>query len=599
MPPRSKSKPRNLNTSSDNESSPSVIVRHIESSTKKKVKSSSDSESPVRKKTIKKSSVKTPIKKKTIKRSSSSESTPVRFFTRKKVKSPSTSESSTMITIRHIKSTTNSSEDKTGTEKSTSDSSSTGKKEYKSFTKKNKSPSREKTTPRTKKVLSSSSSSDGEPTVRAKKILSNTPSTSVEPTINTNKGPIIKTKSVSGELGIKPSNTEMSTKTTYKYNKEDEQEKSSEDSDVKSYLNKVLPKDLANIIVGMTEEFKGELKIFENVIKTDMILFYVNNIIYLQIDKIASFDLDNHKPVFEVNHSYDFAKCRGIFKIRNNLIILEKYEDRILKVGVHNIKNGIKIKTIMVDLPGEINHEVETPKNIILKIGTKLYILDPFGDDKLIELEKGDLVPESRYGDNPLRKWERGFYVVGKHTIHIFNSTKLINKIISKDIITSSAVDGDIFYWFSDSDSGKNITRYNIGEKGVKEGNFGDHIFSEYFNNIFNVRGDKIFFHETLHAPGSLSHSYTVDFMCFDFKTNELTHIYTSSDYEKSIVFADYIDDKVIFVTKPFANMIIMYDFNRKEMNYLEMFKNTITYLDTIPTNKVIFIDRNNLIVLR
>ncbi len=346
----------------------------------------------------------------------------------------------------------------------------------------------------------------------------------------------------------------------------------------------------------MAREFVGKKTIFADKEKSDRILLDGNNIIYFLDNRIKAHNLSNYKIVFNVEHKYNPDNYKGMFKIRNNLVILEEDNDGILLVGVHNIKSGIKIKSKTVDLDNIINYSIETPQNIILKIGKKLYVLDPFSDNNILTImEKGDLVLKLLPDNNPMKKWEKGFYIVGGNSIYIFDSSKLINKITTDKKIIKVVVDGDIFYWSTLIEDEIYINRYILSHHKKED------IIFKYDSPLdYNIKHGKIFLYGTYHSDISDSfYHYTIKFTCVDLKTKKVEYsvvdnYVTSKD---KMFFSDYIDNKIIYLERSNTTYINIYDLEDKN-SISHTISYDLLYLGTTSTNKIVFRDKESLIVL-
>lgn len=558
MPPRSsiRKKPNSRkSSSSSSESSPIVSVRYIRSSIKK-VKSSPSSETTNKKKTVRRSS-----KKKTVKSPSSSE-TPVKTSNRKKIIDSSSSSSPIR---KPIKSST----------KKVSSSSYSGIKTNKESGKKkidssssSSSPIKKKTIPRARKILSSSSSSDEEPTVKAIRSLTNKKKFSSSE---------IETKS---QIKKETSDDKITPISNIAKSKNGQEEYYG-DSSINSHLNKILPSDLANIVYGLAKEFRGETKIFGNHEKTNRMLLDNDNIIFILKDRIRAHNLNNFNVLFDVEHSYNITYFYGVFRIKNYIVLLVR-SSKSFTVGIHNPKNGTKIKSKNLDDVGEIEDLTGTSENIILNVKGKLFILNPFDDEKLITVETEDIQYESS-----LIRWEKGFYTFQNNTIYIFDTNKLIKKFTTDSYLTRVTTDGNIFYWnTTDYSTGDYLTIYDTTNSNENYKVFYQGTLSGS-RKSFTVKNNKIFYWGTYienYWQDYSKHKYITTLDCLDLETKENISIFKDYSFrDTEINFVIIIDNKVIFK----YGDVLIYDMETRKTSSEYLFE--YIYLGTTLTDKVVF----------
>lgn len=495
--------------------------------------------------------------------SSDSESSPIVKTPSKKksVKSSSSGDSSPTVKVRYIKSST--------------------KKKVR-----NGSPiktNKGKTTPRKIVISSSSDNSSSSETPILIPTKKNTKTNSAIKKLDTSSSdtPIRKNKSGSSNGSVKNKSS------------------SSEDGDLESQINKILPRDLTNIVVSMVGGFEGIKTTFKDTVKTDRILLDGNNIIYFLDDRIVAHNLNNYKTVFNVEHKYDSVNYIGMFKIKNSIIVLQENNNLTLLVGVHDSK-GIKISSKIINLPGQINHLLETAEKIIFKIGIRLYVLDPFVEVvELIEINKGDLMLKYNTSVNPMKKWKGGFYITDSYYIYIFDTVKLIKKIAAEG--AKCNVDEDDLYYFLRENDNYYMFKYNIADNISKRYDYGKYPMK----TNFIVKNGMIFFYGD-HTIGSGHYGFETHLLLKlvdlrgggDFANSTATFIYNQESAEDDqLLFLDFINDKVIYRTI-IRNEVEtkMYDLLGKKWSRLNIDGN---YLGTTSTNKMVFRgDREGLTVL-
>lgn len=499
---RKESELRKISNSSDSESSSTVIIRYIKSSTKKKT-------------------VKTPSKKKTVKTPSSSEN-PIKTSNRKKIIDSSTSSS----------------------------------------------PIKKKTISRAKKILSSSSSSDEEPTVKSKtNFINKEKSSSSE----------IKTKSRVKKESSDDEITPISNITKSKNG----QKESGRDSSIDLYLNKILPSDLANIVYGLAKEFRGERKIFGNLEKTNRMLLDNDNIIFILENRIRAHNLNNFNILFDVEHNYNITYFYGAFRIKNYIVLLMR-NNKSITVGIHNPKNGTKIKSKKLDEIGEIKNLTGTSENIILNVKGKLFVLNPFSDEKLITVETEDIQYKSS-----LIRWEKGFYTFQSNTIYIFDTNKLIKKFTTDSYLTRVTTDGNIFYWnTTDYSTGDYLTIYDTTSHNENYKEFYQGTLSGS-RKSFTVKNNKIFYWGTYienYWEDYSKHEYVVTLNCLDLETKKNISIFKEYPFrDAEINFVIIIDNKVIFK----YGDVLIYDMETRKTS--TKYLHDYIYLGTTLTDKIVF----------
>ena len=254
------------------------------------------------------------------------------------------------------------------------------------------------------------------------------------------------------------------------------------------YLNKILPSDLANIVYGLAKEFRGERKIFGNLEKTNRMLLDKDNIIFILENRIRAHNLNNFNILFDVEHNYNITYFYGAFRIKNYIVLLMR-NNKSITVGIHNPKNGTKIKSKKLDEIGEIKNLTGTSENIILNVKGKLFVLNPFSDEKLITVETEDIQYKSS-----LIRWEKGFYTFQSNTIYIFDTNKLIKKFTTDSYLTRVTTDGNIFYWnTTDYSTGDYLTIYDTTSHNENYKEFYQGTLSGS-RKSFTVKNNKIFY---------------------------------------------------------------------------------------------------------
>lgn len=376
-----------------------------------------------------------------------------------------------------------------------------------------------------------------------------------------------------------------------------QQVESYEESDIESQLDKLFPTDITGIISNMVSEFEGKINTFKNTVWTDNVLLNGNSIIYLRPRDIIAYNLNNNKTIFNVEHEYDIDNLVGFFNIRNNIVILQENKDGSLVVGLHKIKDGTKIRSKVIDLDNKINYLVETPLNIIIKIGKKLYIVDPLdNNNELTIMEKGDLILELSPDANPLEKWEKGFYVIKNNSIYIFDSFGLVNKITTDEKIIRVVTEGDVFYWVSSYGRDMYAGKYTLSLDERKDK------FFKYNSSLkYKFKHGKIFLYGTYYeGMRDDSKSYVTKFNCVDLETGETEYIVLDRNdtFTDHIIFGDYINNKIVFYEENNGTTLIrIYDLKDKTRNsYIDSYRPL--YLGTTSTNKVVYRDNKRLIVI-
>lgn len=489
----------------------------------------------------------------------------------RKLSTSSDSDSSSTVTVRYIKPSTKNKVNNPSSSPSSSPSSKT------------------KTTPKTKKTPSSSFSENEmsikTPSEQRKKSVGS--SSNSEPSPRKNISP-----SSTNETQVKSPTEKKSSKKPKK-----QQVESYEESDIESQLDKFFPTDITGIISNMASEFEGKINTFRNTVLTDNVLLNGNSIIYLTGSDIIAHNLNNNKTIFDVEHEYDIDNLVGFFNIRNNIVILQENKDGSLVVGLHKIKDGTKIRSKVIDLDNKINYLVGTPLNIIIKIGKKLYIVDPLdNNNELTIMEKGDLILELSPDANPLEKWEKGFYVIKNNSIYIFDSFGLVNKITADEKIIRVVTEGDVFYWASSYGRDMYVSKYTLSLDKRKDK------FFKYKSSLnYKIKHGKIFLYGTYYEGiRDDTDGYVMKFNCVDLETGEIEFIVLDRNviFTDKIIFGDYINNKIVFLEKSRGTVHIrIYDLKDETSNRYTDSYNPL-YLGTTSTNKVVYRDNKRLMVI-